>query len=82
MTKQIDFTMNSKTYTATFDRQVNKYGMSEIVITLHNGLQAIVNGTVRFDQFHFEYGNNRKMKITNASLNKALWEYMQTTPRI
>lgn len=82
MKKQIDFTMNGKTYQATFERQVSKYGMKEIVITLPNGLKTIVNGLVKFDQFVFEYGQDRKTKLTSKSLNDALMTYIKTTPRI
>ena len=82
MTKQIDFTMKGKTYKATFERQVNKHGTREIVITLPNGLQTIVNGVQQFDQFVFEYGQGRKAKLTSKSLNDALLTFIKTTPRI
>jgi hypothetical protein len=82
MTKQIDFKMKGKTYKATFERQVNKYGTNEIVILLPNGLKTIVNGLAQFDQFVFEYGQNRKAKLTSKSLNEALWTFIKTTPRI
>tara|TARA_R100000734_G_C3317858_1_gene111367 strand:- start:2197 stop:2445 length:249 start_codon:yes stop_codon:yes gene_type:complete len=82
MIKQINFSMKGKTYKATFQRMVNKYGMNEIVITLPNGLKTIVNGVAKFDQFVFEYGQNRKARLTSKSLNDALLTFIKTTPRI